>query len=522
MNRIVAILGPRSIEFVVGLAGVIKSGFTFVFLDGGLPSQRIRAMLTAAHVDTLLVPHETRQSQTLCHDLNLTKISMEPDTKEANKGTVIHTAIYTVRGNIEYRGNDTHQRFETNIPAFLHFTSGSTGVPKCCLGSEYGLVNRCLWAISTLSFGFDEVCIARTSLNFIDSIPEILVPIIRGVTLCLASDEISSDVHELCMALDRECVTRISTAPVLLEMLLDVAEECRTSLGVENGKYPESGVQFLPSLRTVCVSGDNLTVRLARRFCEFFAECRLLNLYGTTEVVGDVTWCDASKYISQMQPHDSPNEASSQSDEHSASKMHVPIGSEIWNVQVEILDDALSSVHDGSAGEICIRGASISNVSSYFRVPGDASAIYDPSSRESRTESLHDRFFFSDHHHEWIFRTGDIGIRMHGNERNILCLGRKDRQIKIRGQRVEPAEIEAFIIQNTAVQRCTVVLVEDSAAAQEYVSNYTSHYFCPSTKRTLSENNTEYTKLAASPYVAIVQKQLTIYTSIWICIEYIT
>ena len=180
----------------------------------------------------------------------------------------------------------------------------------------------------------------------------------------------------------------------------------------------------LPKLRLWTCSGEVLTTELANRFSQALPKASLLNIYGSSEVAADVTWCEITK------------------DDR---KGPVHIGRPISNVQIFILDHHMNQVPVGVPGEIHVGGDCVAL--GYLRRP----------------ELTFERFIA--HHFEpensiRLFRTGDLGRFLPNGE--IDYLGRTDRQVKIRGVRVELEEIEAVLASQPMVRDAVVILADRS------------------------------------------------------------
>ena len=189
------------------------------------------------------------------------------------------------------------------------------------MGTHIGIANRLQWMCDTFPFSDDDVCCAKTAITFVDSVWEVFGPLLAGVPLAMLTDDASKDIGAMVHELEQLRVTRLVLVPVLLSVLLDTIVHTQAKL----------------ALNLVIVSGDVLEVSLLRRFCEVLPTCRLLNLYGSTEVAGDATFYECDIFTSR-------------------SVARVPIGKPISNTTVHILDEHLAAVPVGCVGEICITG----------------------------------------------------------------------------------------------------------------------------------------------------------------------
>ncbi len=307
---------------------------------------------------------------------------------------------------------------DLDTTAFLLFTSGSTGRPKGVLGLHRALVNRC--AREPLPFGPDEVCALKTSSGFIDSLWELFAPLARGLATAVIPQDEVADPRRLIDRLARFGVTRLVLVPSLLRALLD------------------SGVDLaaaLPRLRYWSSTGEPLPADLCERFEEALPDRTLINLYGTTEV-WDVAWCDA-------RARRGPG--------------NVPVGRPLPNVGILLLDERMNPVPEGEIGEICVAGDGVAR--GYLTRPEGSAARFLPNP-------------FAEVSGERLYRTGDLGRRL--PDGNLECLGRSDRQVKLRGVRVELGEIEVALRRHPAVTEAVAVVRTDVAAEPRLVAYVTA------------------------------------------------
>jgi amino acid adenylation domain-containing protein len=291
--------------------------------------------------------------------------------------------------------------------AYIIYTSGSTGIPKGVTGTHRGIINRLQWMYRTYPFAPDEVCCQKTALGFVDSVWEMFGPLLNGVPSLVIPDEQVIDPESLLRLLASERVTRIVLVPTLLGVLLDYA--------------PDLGAR-VPYLRFWTVSGEYLPEELARRFHAACPAAVLLNLYGSSEVAADVTYHEV-----RATREDRP----------------VPIGKPIANTQVYLLDNLMQPVPIGVIGQIYISGDCLS--AGYWRKPDLTAArfIQNPFDQGSSV----------------LFATGDLGRFL--ADGSIEYLGRQDRQVKIRGHRVELAEVESNLGAHASVRQVAAAAIRD-------------------------------------------------------------
>lgn len=298
--------------------------------------------------------------------------------------------------------------------AYVMYTSGSTGQPKGVVGLHRGAVNRFAWMWRAFPFAPDEVCCQKTSLSFVDSVWEIFGPLLQGVPSVIIPDDVVKDPERLVQTLAEHRVTRLVAVPSLLSALLD----CHGTLGLR-----------LPTLRFVVSSGEALSVELARRFKHAMPQARLLNLYGSSEASADVTCYE----VETPAGHDRT----------------VPIGRPISNMCAYVLK-GMRPVPPGVRGELYVGGPGLAR--EYIHRPALTAE------RFVLNPFTPDRF-------PTLFRTGDLA--RYRQDGNLEFLGRSDRQIKIRGCRAEPDEVEAALRGHHGVRDAVVTAVD--AGLRAYV-----------------------------------------------------
>jgi non-ribosomal peptide synthetase component F/SAM-dependent methyltransferase/aryl carrier-like protein len=250
----------------------------------------------------------------------------------------------------------------------------------------------------------------NTPGSFDVSVWELFWPLMTGAGLVLAEPEGHKDPAYLAQLICDEEITTVHFVPSMLQIFL--AEE-----GVET---------MCASLRRVICSGEVLPYALQERFFERLPNVELHNLYGPTEAAVDVTaWaCRRS----------SPPPA-------------VPIGRAISNVQIYLLDRYLEPVPVGGIGELHIGGEQVAR--GYHNRPDLTSERFLPDLFGPRPERR-------------LYKTGDLACFLPDGA--IEYRGRTDSQVKIRGVRIEPGEIEAVLEQHPAVREAAVLTHADEAA----------------------------------------------------------
>ncbi|HEY3871111.1 MAG TPA: amino acid adenylation domain-containing protein [Actinocrinis sp.] len=289
---------------------------------------------------------------------------------------------------------------DTRIPAtataqpgglanILH-TSGSTGVPKAVMTTHAALANRLAWMQREYGLEPGEAVLHKTPVSFDVAGWELLWPLAAGATVVLARPDGHRDPYYLVGLIRRHRVTTCHFVPSMLQAFL------------EEPAVADCG----DTLRRVICSGEELTPALAGRFRRMLPTTQLHNLYGPTEAAIDVT----------AQPVGDGHEHSTR----------IPIGRPIAGARLYVLDSASRVAPWQAPGELHVGG--LAPARGYLGAPGLTADRFVPDPFE---------------HGGRLYRTGDAARLL--ADGTLEYLGRVDRQLKIRGQRVEPAEIEAVL-----------------------------------------------------------------------------
>jgi amino acid adenylation domain-containing protein len=292
----------------------------------------------------------------------------------------------------------------------LLYTSGSTGGPKGVQGTHGALRNRLRWPSMALPFGATDVVGHRSSLNFVDAGPEVFSGLLEGVPTAVLLPEELADLSAFVAALQRHRVTRLTVVPSLLAALLRAAPRLGDTLG---------------ALRTWITSGEALTPALLGAFREALPEATLVNLYGTTEVTGDVT--AAVFRPGDIVPHDA-----------------VALGTAIADAELLVRDEHGAPAEEG---ELLVGGPVLGR--GYHRRPSEEATRF-----PRHPSRANDR----------VFRTGDRVRR--DAQGTLFFLGRTDDLVKVRGVRIETGEVERCLLSATPCpNEAAVVLADDGQLA---------------------------------------------------------
>ncbi|MCX4791424.1 amino acid adenylation domain-containing protein [Streptomyces sp. NBC_01221] len=290
--------------------------------------------------------------------------------------------------------------------AYVLYTSGSTGRPK---GVEitHGAVGNFLTAMRRRPGCTPaDRLLAITTVSFDISVLELFLPLLCGAITVVARAEETADAEALAGLMERHAITMMQGTPSTWQLLLD------------------AGWRGAPALKKILCGGEALSRDLADRLLAAAAGGSVWNMYGPTETT---VWSTAWEVTAREE------------------EAGVPIGQPIDRTQVYVLDEDLAPVPLGFPGELCIGGAGVAR--GYRGDPGQTRL----------------RFPDNPFHPDALYRTGDLA-RFVGPGR-LTLLGRNDRQIKLRGHRIELGDVEAALVRHEAVRRAVVVGRDDHLAA---------------------------------------------------------
>lgn len=300
---VVAVAAQRSIDMVIAVIGILKSGAAYLPIDLNIPDERKRYYIEASNTKTIL---SEKSNEVLfgVPNINIHKI---PQPKSQS-----HTVIQT-----------------SNALAYIIFTSGSTGLPKGVMVQHRSVVNRLLWMQDQYKLCEKDVFIQKTPVSFDVSVWELFLWFFCGAKLCLLKSGYEGNAAYLLEVIHAHKVTVCHFVPSMLRVFLDYLSH-------------RGGTERLTSITKVFSSGETLkydTVALFNQLLTRTNAIQLHNLYGPTEATIDVTFFDCTNYQSE--------------------KGIVPIGKPIWNTNIYILDENGCKCSDGEKGEIYISGEGV-------------------------------------------------------------------------------------------------------------------------------------------------------------------
>ncbi|PDP87384.1 non-ribosomal peptide synthetase [Glycomyces fuscus] len=293
--------------------------------------------------------------------------------------------------------------------AYVIYTSGSTGTPKGVMISHRAALNTLHDVRRRFGVTAGDRGIALASLGFDLSVFDVFGLLGAGACLVLPDADRRGDPSHWAELVERHGVTVWNSVPAQMQMLEDYLSS--------------GGDRDIGTLRLAMLSGDWIPVTLPDRIRSRVPGLRVVSLGGATEAA---VWSIAHPV-----------------DEVDPGWASIPYGTPLANQTFHVLDHALRDRPDHVPGELYIGGAGLA--SGYLGDP----------------EQTAHRFVSHPRTGERLYRTGDLG-RYRGDG-TIEFLGRSDRQVKVRGHRIEPGEVEAALLEAPEVGAAVVLPVGDSA-----------------------------------------------------------
>ena len=402
----VGIYLERSIDLVVSILAVLKTGAAYIPLDPYSPDERVNFIIDDAGIDYVICADQpTRLAGVQCLALEALADAL---ANESGDNLNVHIPI--------------------DAAAYVIYTSGTTGKPKGCEVSHRNVAR--LFTVSDKVFAFDEhdVWTLFHSSAFDFSVWEIWGALLHGSKLVIVPYWLSRSPEAFHELLDQQHVTVLNQTPSAFSQLIAVDAD--------------KAANSLPDLRYVIFGGEALDFSALRQWAARHPldNTALVNMYGITETTVHVT----QHFIR----------------ENDLQRGRSIIGRPLADLHVYLLDSHDQPVPVGVAGEICISGPGVTR--GYLNQPQLTAERFPPNpfvdDLPADIACLHGR----------IYRSGDLARRHENGE--LEYLGRIDHQVKIRGHRIELGEIETVLNGLAAVQESLVRVKDNSETGKRLVA----------------------------------------------------
>ena len=380
----VAIAFERSIDMLVALWGVIKSGAAYIPVDPAYPDERIAHMAASARWAALIAPRTLGGRFNAIH----------------GAGPVLPLDDLNADGPLPPIP-------EPHDPLYAIFTSGSTGQPKAAIVFHAGFSNLVEWYIDTFKLNAECRDLVLSSLSFDLTQKNLIAPLLVGGSVILQPPG-PYDIPAILDQIGRHRVTVLNTTPSAFYPLVDATAA--------------RGFAPLASLRVAVLGGEPISIPRLRAWLEApGTQACVANTYGPTECTDICAWHRLDRTNLARWPY-------------------VPLGREIPQTAVALLDDDLQPVAPGEQGELCIGGIGVGG--GYLHDPDRTAARFIP--------NPHPQLLAGDR----MYRSGDLARR--DAEGVLEFRGRIDHQVKVRGFRIELGEIEHALAAHPSVREAVV------------------------------------------------------------------
>ncbi|WP_405503701.1 amino acid adenylation domain-containing protein [Streptomyces anulatus] len=399
-ERIVAIALPRSLDLLAALLAVAKTGAAYLPLDPAQPAARLAFVLADAAPVLLVTDRATAPA-----------LPAHPAALVLDDGTV--AARLASRPVTDPGSGDRAAPLLPDHPAYVIYTSGSTGRPKGVLVTHRNVVRLFSTTRDRFGFGADDVWTLFHSAAFDFSVWEIWGALLHGGRLVVVPHDVSRSPAEFLRLLADEGVTILNQTPSAFHQL-------------DRADADDLAASARLALRTVVFGGETLHPdRLRDWYARHPQDApELVNMYGITETTVHVTQLGLDR-------------------ERAAAGAASAIGTALPDLRACVLDAGLQPVPAGVPGELHVSGPGVAR--GYLGRPGLTAQrfVADPYGLPGAL----------------MYRTGDVA--RWGADGGLEYLGRSDDQVKVRGFRIEPGEIEAALAGHPGVAHVAVVARTD-------------------------------------------------------------
>jgi amino acid adenylation domain-containing protein len=430
------------VRLISTIIGILNAGCVFVPLDTRLPVKRVLDMVQTANTPIVFTDTGGKNAGDAF-------IHLKENHFEDKRVVVIDDSFYKTGKMADIDNSLQEMQYNREDNVYVYFTSGSTGKPKGIVGKNESLVQFIQWEIETFSIDETYRVSQLAAVGFDAFLRNVFSPLLAGGTVCIPpSRDLVLDSEGLVDWLDANRVTLIHCVPAVFYL---INSEPLTSRRFSHLKY-------------ILISGDHLHPKRLQEWYDIFTDrIQLVNCYGATETT-------IIKTFHFIQRSD-------------VERSKIPAGFPMSDTRVIVLNRNLEVCPRGVMGEIYIRTSY--RTSGYLDEP-------------ELTAEYFIKNPFLKHDTDIVYKTGDLGRELPDGSLEIW--GRVDRQIKIRGVRVEPGEIENRLSTIAGVREAIVIDRTDKGG-----NSYLCAYIIPGKteyneasidfsriRKTLSENFPDY------------------------------
>ena len=377
----------RSLDAIVSILSALAAGCAYVPVDVADWTTKLEPVLSTLAPRLVIVPPD-----------RVDAVSARVREIAPGDTCVVATLESVLHHPASSESLDEPADSEGDDQAYVMPTSGSSGTSRLVGVTRRSLSTYLQSLPPALGVSETDVFVHTAAFTFSASVRQMFVPLSIGARLVVAGDEERLDPVALFRLIGSRGITVWDTVPSVWRNAIDALE-----LLAE----PDRKVLLQNALRLILTTGESLPWSTPHRWRHDLGhEARCINLYSQTETAGTV--------CAYPVPIDGGSTVGA-----------VPIGKPLPSLRVDLLDDSLMPVADGEVGEICVSGPRLA--AGYV----------------GRSDLTAERFALRPFHHDGFYRTGDLGRRR--SDGILEFVGRRDARVKIRGQAVDLADVEAAL-----------------------------------------------------------------------------
>ncbi|MGB5927196.1 MAG: amino acid adenylation domain-containing protein, partial [Cyclobacteriaceae bacterium] len=441
-GKVVIVAIPSSISLITSLLGTFKAGAVYLPLDLSFAEDRLKYIFEESPEAIILVSDtQTDQWKRLSANLSLS---------HRNVHVLSSTGIYPVDKkealtsweslNVSNPGINQ----DSDSDSYIFYTSGSTGRPKAILGIHKSLAQFIEWEAKEFDVSEGTKVSQLTQFTFDASLRDIFLPLTTGGTLCIPSSNVRSNVAGITKWIAKEGIHIIHTVPSLFQHITKVLEQSDEK-------------KLLPELKYVLLAGEPLYAKHVQRWNETGgSHVEVVNFYGATET----TMIKTFHRIKEVPA--TPGQI-----------LHV--GKPIDQAFILVLNQG-RLCRIGEIGEVYIKTPNMTR--GYHNNPDLTKEVFVQNPLIKDKEDI-------------IYKTGDLGRYL--PDRSLEILGRKDRQVKVNGVRIELNEIDQAVLAIPNVEETFVNTIKDSDGNPQIICYYNSAEEIPDLRQKLEKSLNAYT-----------------------------